>query len=290
MLAEPLARARVAVLDLAPGEDPETGPEPPAAALARALAVIAELRSILESGDDTLRALLAADMELAVGALGSATSAQRGRVVALVAQALSVLADDPPRDEPGGSLPSRSPLALANELRALSGAPLLSGNAVFAVAVNAGAAPARGEGDDRDPVPRLAATARRLRPYYQQGLVAWLRGDASPKAAAERIGAVFARLHALSQGTPSESLWRAASSFASLLKDPRWRASGAVKRLLGQLDGRLKRLGAGNVPAADEDAVLAQDLLFYLRDASFCKAVLLRVRQLLGPHLRTWPW
>lgn len=266
--ADILARARVAVLALAPEESPDASPhsDNPSQAAERASAAIAELQTALEGGDDTLRTLLAMDMASAVDGGGSATAGVRGRLVALLVQALSVLADDPPENDPGGSLPSRSPLALANELRALRGAPLLSGNAVFAVAVNAGAPPGRADRDDHDDAvsPRMTSSARRLRSYYQQGLVAWLRGDVSAKAAGNRIGEVFARLHALSDGSPAETLWRAASSFANLLGDPRWRVSAAVKRLLGQLDGRLKRLGEGRVPAHDADAALAQDLIFYI--------------------------
>ena len=273
--ADILARTRVAVLALAPEESPDASShsdprsddtDDPTHGAERASAAIAELQTALEGADDTLRTLLAMDMASAVDGTGSATAAARGRLVALLVQALSVLADDPPENDPGGSLPSRSPLALSNELRALRGAPLLSGNAVFAVAVNAGAPPGRADRDDHDGAvsPRMTSSARRLRSYYQQGLVAWLRGDVSAKAAGDRIGEVFARLHVLSDGSPAETLWRAASSFANLLGDPRWRMSVAVKRLLGQLDGRLKRLGEGDVPADDADAALAQDLIFYV--------------------------
>lgn len=271
-LTDSLAGVRVAVLALAPDEADTTAPSDPALCadgVARALGTIADLRAALEDGEDTLRTLLVADMGLAVEHIREATPADRGRIVALIAQAVSVLANEPPEDASGGSLPSRSPLALVNELRALRGAPLLSGNAVFAVAVNAGASlPRSGDpegGEDKPGAsPRMTSSARKLRSFYQQGLVAWLRGDASPKATADRIGAVFARLHALSQETSAEILWRAASSFANLLQDPRWRVSAAVKRLLGQLDGRLKRMGEGDVPAAEGDAALAQDLLFYV--------------------------
>lgn len=268
--SESLARARVAVLALAPEDDSLEVPAAPVAdaVAARAVAAVADLQNVLEAEEDTLRAMLAADMAVAVARAGAAQAGERGRVVALLAQALAVLADEPPPDEAGRALPSRSPLALANELRALGGAPLLSGNVVFAVAVNAGALPGSGDGGDThvDTDARLVASARRLRSFYQQGLIRWLREDASPRSAAERMGEVFARLHALGEGGAGEHLWRAAASFAHLLKDPRWRASAAVKRLLGQLDGRLKRLGEGHVSADDADAVLAQDLLFYVSE------------------------
>jgi chemosensory pili system protein ChpA (sensor histidine kinase/response regulator) len=158
-------------------------------------------------------------------------------------------------------------LVLANELRALRGAPLLSGNAVFAIAVAAGATAAGGD-EPGDVDPRLAASARRLRSYYQQGLIAWLAGDSRGPAGAARIGEVFARLHVLAQGTEQESLWRAAASFANVLGDTRWRTSTAVKRLLGQLDGQLKRLGDQDAMALDVvprgAPSLVQDLLFYV--------------------------
>ncbi|GMQ95687.1 MAG: hypothetical protein BMS9Abin14_137 [Gammaproteobacteria bacterium] len=255
--AELLARARVAVLALAPEDSRDSPPE----ATARALAVMAALLAELETRDDTLRALLAVDMALAIDDAPSATGGGRDRLAALLGQALSVLAEDGPEDGGAAALPSRSPLALANELRALRGAPLLSGNVVFAVAAGARAA----AGDDSGNVdPRLAASARRLRSYYQQGLIAWLGGDAHATAAAHRLGEVFARLQALSQGTAGEFLWRVAVAFAKLLEDPRWRVSAAVKRLLGQLDAQLKHLGERHAPAPQAAPALVQDLLFYV--------------------------
>ncbi len=257
---ELLARARVAILALMPVEGEGAAPDPIAIeASARASAAVADLLGQLEDQDDPLRALLAVDMALAIDNGRSGMGRGRGKLVALLVQALSVLADDPPGDGGAASLPSRSPMTLANEFRALRGAPLLSGNIVFAIAVGAGAR-AAGADESASVDPRMASSARRLRSYYQQGLIAWLGGDAHGKAGAHRIGEVFARLHALSQGSVQEFLWRAAASFAGLLEDPRWRTSTAIKRLLGQLDGQLKGLGDGHQPAP----ALVQDLLFYL--------------------------
>ena len=257
---ELLARARVAILALAPDEGEGAAPDPIAMqAWTCASAAVAGLLDQLEDQDDPLRALLAVDMALAIDDASSEMGRARGKLVALLIQALSVLADHPPGDGGAASLPSRSPMTLANEFRALRGAPLLSGNIVFAIAVGARASAA--DADESASVdPRIASSARRLRSYYQQGLIAWLGGDAHAKAGANRMGEVFARLHALSQGSVQEYLWRAASSFAGLLEDPRWRTSTAIKRLLGQLDGQLKGLGDGHRPAPS----LVQDLLFYL--------------------------
>jgi len=260
-----LARARVAVLALAPRA---SGDSPPDAitgeARARALAAMSPLLAELETRDDPLRALLAVDMAMAIDDPPSVTGGGRDRLAALLGQALSVLADDDPEDRIADTFASRSPLALANELRALRGAPLLSGNVVFAVAVGARTA-ASDESADVDP--RLAASARRLRSYYQQGLIAWLGSDAHAKNAADRLAEVFARLHALSQGTALESLWRVAAVFAKLLEDRRWRGSAAVKRLLGQLDAQLKRLGEPHAPAPQAAPALVQDLLFYVGES-----------------------
>lgn len=268
-LSELLARARVAVLDLAPEESADGSAEAiSAGAAARASAAIAAVAAALEHEDDTLRALLAVDMALAVDEAPSAPGRGRGKLVAMLVQALSVLAGDPPAEPGTGAFASRSPLALANELRALRGAPLLSGNIVFAIAVDAGTPASE---PSADPDPRLAASAKRLRSYYQQGLIAWLGDDTRAKAGAARIGEVFARLHALSQGSAQEALWRAAACFANLLRDASWRTSAAVKRLLGQLDGRLKRLadggGEGAAPLQDAAPALLQDLLFYVSES-----------------------
>lgn len=261
-LVELLARARVAIFALLADEDQAEGaaPEPNAIqAWTCASAAVAELLGQLEDQGDPLRALLAVDMALAIDDARSEIGRGGGKLVALLVQALSVLADDPPGDGGAPSLPWRSPMMLSNEFRALRGAPLLSGNIVFAIAVGAPATAADAD-ESASADPRVASSARRLRSYYQQGLIAWLSGDAHAKAGAHRIGEVFARLHALSQGSVQESLWRAAASFAGLLEDPRWRTSTAIKRLLGQLDGQLKGLGDGQRPAP----TLVQDLLFYL--------------------------
>ena len=259
---EPLTRARVAILALVPdaGQAQGTGPDSDTIqAWARASAALADLLGRLEDQDDPLRALLAVDMALAVDDARSETGRGGGKLAALLVQALSVLADDPPGDGAVAAPPWRSPMMLSNEFRALRGAPLLSGNIVFAIAVGTQST-AAGADESGSVDPRVASSARRLRSYYQQGLIAWLSGDAQAQAGARRIGEVFARLHALSQGSPQESLWRAATSFAALLEDPRWRTSTAIKRLLGQLDGQLKGLGDGQRPAP----TLVQDLLFYL--------------------------
>jgi chemotaxis protein histidine kinase CheA len=261
-LAELLARARVAIFALLADEGQVEGaaPEPNAIqAWTCASAAVADLLGQLEDQDDPLRALLAVDMALAIDDARSEMGRGRGKLVALLVEALSVLADDPPGDGGDASLPSPSPMMLSNEFRALRGAPLLSGNIVFAIAVGARATASDAD-ESASADPRVASSARRLRSYYQQGLIAWLSGDAHAKAGAHRMGEVFARLHALSQGSVQESLWRAAACFAGLLEDPRWRASTAIKRLLGQLDGQLKGLGDGQRPAP----TLVQDLLFYL--------------------------
>jgi chemotaxis protein histidine kinase CheA len=275
-----LARARVAILALAPDDTPDSPPPVDAEAAARASAALGALAAALEHGEDPLRVLLAVDMAQAVDMAVDPAMNQvslptrgRGKLVAVLIQALSVLAADPLADlladPPADSLadnntdelPALSSLALINELRALRGAPLLSGNIVFAVAVDA-VATAGGEPHEMDP--RLAASARRLRSYYQQGLVAWLSADAKAKAGAGRIAEVFARLHALSQGSHQEPLWRAASGFANLLRDVGWRRSTAIKRLLGQLDGQLKRLAEGGAVLPDVPPALVQNLLFYV--------------------------
>ena len=147
-LAESLVRARIALFDLAPENRPDTPSEPDSIeACALASAAIADLLAKLEHGDDALRALLAADMALAIDDGPSATRRGGGSLAAILDQALSVLDDAPPDGGVAGHLPSRSPLALANELRALRGAPLLSGNAVFAIAVDAGT-PDTGDDDE----------------------------------------------------------------------------------------------------------------------------------------------
>jgi hypothetical protein len=230
-LAASLARARVAVLALAPPEDADLAVHaPPDDDWRDASAAVAALLPAFEEGDDVLRTLLAADMRQAIDdvAEGPRDDRTRAKLVSLLDQALAVLAGAGP-DDVAGSVPSRSPLALTNELRALRGAPLLTGNMVFAIGLEGGTA--SGESDvSAQGDPRLASSARRLRSYYQQGLVAWLRDPRYAKAAATRIGEVCARLHALTRGTDQEVLWQAGASFARLLEDPRWRMRRGMRR------------------------------------------------------------
>ncbi len=272
-----LATARIAVLDLAPAEhsydSPDAPDAPSADAWQRATAAMVPLVSALEAGDDSPRALLAVDMALAIEHAAASERHNRGRLVSLLMQSLSVLGDDPPAHYLDGSLPSRSPLALANELRTLRGAPLLSGSSVFAIAVDALVPGADGDAQAAAD-PRLASSARRLRSFYQQGLVAWLGHPGSVQAAADRIGEVFARLQVFSQGTAQETLWHAAACFARVLEDPRWRVSGAVKRLLGQLDGQLKRLCDGDEPTPQAAPSLVRDLLFYVGEGRDVEATI----------------
>ncbi|MDX1432220.1 MAG: hypothetical protein R3286_07190, partial [Gammaproteobacteria bacterium] len=283
------ARLRTAVLDLAPEESApeesapgesvpgESAPVaervPGADTWERAASEAARLVEALEAGDDPLRVLLAADMALAIDDAARADGRNRGRLVSLLDQSVSVLADKPPVADAAGVLPSRTPMALANELRAIRGAPLLSGNRVFALVVDARAPD--GDADARHASnPRLAASCRRLRSYFQQGLVAWLRDAEHAGAAAGRMGEVFARLHSLGHGGPQETLWRAAASFARLIEDPRWRVSAAVKRLLGQLDAQMKRLCESEGATPEPPPALVRDLLFYVGEVRDVEATI----------------
>ena len=179
---------------------------------------------------------------------------------------------------------SRLPLEILNDLRALRGAPLLTESPLF----DAGSDVGLFDGDNSPAGSRWTDTELRelgkgLRPYYQKGLVPWLRGDDAP-GSLELMQVVLERLADLGADRPGGALWSVALGLVDALVVGAVSAGPAIRRLYGQLDRELKRLrdeGAAALRVASPPALLA-NLLFYLEGAEVCEPRPRRTRDNFG--------
>ncbi|GMQ95893.1 MAG: hypothetical protein BMS9Abin14_365 [Gammaproteobacteria bacterium] len=168
-------------------------------------------------------------------------------------------------------------MPLLNDLRCVRGEPLLSENALFAPDLEVDV-PSPGKTHDLDE-DRLRETARRLRAYYQKGLLDWYQGTVD-EAGLSLMQAVVARCERLCGGTPSVRLWWIAAGVIEALREGGLEASVSVRRLLGLLDQQLKNIsadgGAALARAAPSD--LVKNLLYYLARSTSTTARVTSVR------------
>ena len=159
-------------------------------------------------------------------------------------------------------------MPLLNDLRCLRGEPLLSENALFAPDLEVDLpVPDKTHDLDED---QLREIARRLRAYYQKGLLDWYQGTVD-ETGLSLMQAVVARCEKLCGGTPSVRLWWIAAGVIEALRDGGLEPSVSVRRLLGLLDQQLKTIArdGGAVLASTAPADLVKNLLYYLsRSAS----------------------
>lgn len=88
---------------------------------------------------------------------------------------------------------------------------------------------------------RLRVDAASLRPFLQKGLLAWFQDESSAEGIG-LIGAVALRTFQLLGSTESRRLWWVATGVTSALRHKELEVSPDIKRLIGRLDGELKRL------------------------------------------------
>jgi chemosensory pili system protein ChpA (sensor histidine kinase/response regulator) len=154
-------------------------------------------------------------------------------------------------------------MPLLNDLRCVRGEPLLSENALFAPDLEVDVPlPEKTHDLDGD---QLREIARRLRAYYQKGLLDWYQGTVD-ETGLSLMQAVVARCEKLCGGTPSVRLWWIAAGVIEALRDGGLDASVSVRRLLGLLDQQLKTVSRDG-PAAMSRAApadLVKNLLYYL--------------------------
>jgi chemotaxis protein histidine kinase CheA/CheY-like chemotaxis protein len=168
-------------------------------------------------------------------------------------------------------------MPLLNDLRCVRGEPLLSENALFAPDLNVDI-PIPDKTHDLDEN-QLREIARRLRAYYQKGLLDWYQGTVD-ETGLSLMQAVVVRCEKLCGGTPSVRLWWIASGVIEALRNGGLEASVSVRRLLGLLDQQLKILSkeGGVALARPAPAELVKNLLYYLAHATATSARVTSIR------------
>ncbi|MFK8028887.1 MAG: Hpt domain-containing protein [Gammaproteobacteria bacterium] len=157
-------------------------------------------------------------------------------------------------------------LPLLNDLRAVRGSPLLSESSLFVLNIDQGASTPK-----RDKPPSsldYKAMAKKLRPHYQKALLGWLRNEDGPNNLA-RLGGVAAKLEAGASASSVYQFWWILGGVIESVQDGGLPASAAIKRLLGQADGVLKKLAVnGEKPFVQEPPrSLVNNLLYYVAQA-----------------------
>jgi chemosensory pili system protein ChpA (sensor histidine kinase/response regulator) len=169
-------------------------------------------------------------------------------------------------------------MPLLNDLRCVRGEPLLSENALFAPDLNVDL-PIPDKTHDLDEE-KLREIARRLRAYYQKGLLDWYQGTVDETGLA-LMQAVAARCEKLCSGTPSVRLWWIAAGVIEALRDGGREASVSVRRLLGLLDQQLKTVSSDGSAALARAAPadLVKNLLYYLARSTSTSARVTAIRE-----------
>ncbi|TFH50831.1 MAG: chemotaxis protein CheA, partial [Lysobacterales bacterium] len=168
-------------------------------------------------------------------------------------------------------------MPLLNDLRCVRGEPLLSENALFAPDLNV-ELPIPDKTHDLDEA-QLREIARRLRAYYQKGLLDWYQGTVD-ETGLSLMQAVVARCEKLCGGTPSVRLWWIAAGVIEALRSKGLEASVSVRRLLGLLDQQLKSIirDGGEALARAAPADLVKNLLYYMAHANSSAARVKSIR------------
>ncbi|NIR23015.1 MAG: hypothetical protein GWN46_06500, partial [Gammaproteobacteria bacterium] len=112
---------------------------------------------------------------------------------------------------------------------------------------------------------QLREVARRLRAYYQKGLLDWYQGNVD-ESGLSLMQAVVARCEKLCGGSPSIRLWWIAAGVIEALRDGGLESSVSVRRLLGLLDQQLKIISKDGALALAQPVPteLVKNLLYYL--------------------------
>jgi chemosensory pili system protein ChpA (sensor histidine kinase/response regulator) len=160
-------------------------------------------------------------------------------------------------------------LPLLNDLRAVRGAPLLSEGTLLSLNLSSEMAPATREAGAREPKLTVPQWARRLRPRFQAGLLALIRGDGQDRGLGS-LAEVANRMESVATSAPLYQLWWVTGALIDALRDGGLEASVTVKRLLGHADRELRRLydaGEEGYSAAPPIELL-NNLLFYVARAT----------------------
>ncbi|MDO9371869.1 MAG: Hpt domain-containing protein [Gammaproteobacteria bacterium] len=208
-------------------------------------------------------ALLAEEMELLARMLVDAEIKQKDDAYEVLMRAILQLPDYLERLQQGHLDNPMVILPLLNELRAVRAQPLLSESALFAPDLTVVPAPS-GRAGKRPPQADMRALARKLRPAYQQALLAWYRGSAPENL--NRLAGIAAELQQASRLDSVAQIWWVTGAFIEALADAGLDAGGPVKQLLGQSDREIKRLidSGEEALAADLPKELIKNQLYYI--------------------------
>ena len=159
-------------------------------------------------------------------------------------------------------------LPLLNDLRAVRGAPLLSEGTLLSLNLSSEQAPAGRQQKAGEPQLTVPQWARRLRPKFQAGLLALIRGE-GPETGLGSLSEAATRLEAAATTVAVFQLWWVTGALLDALRAGGLQASVTVKRLLGQADRELRRLYELGEPAYAEHPPieLLNNLLFYVARA-----------------------
>ncbi len=160
-------------------------------------------------------------------------------------------------------------LPLLNDLRAVRGAPLLSEGTLLSLNLSSEKTPAaRGSGSAERKL-TVPQWARRLRPKFQAGLLALIRGEGEDRGLTG-LSDVANRMEAAATTAPLYQLWWVTGALLDALRGGGLEASVTIKRLLGHADRELKRLYAQGeqVYSGTPPIDLLNNLLFYVARAT----------------------
>ncbi len=186
--------------------------------------------------------------------------------------------------EPPAPAPLGLPVAVIDDLRAVRGKPLLSANLLFSPNLDAQVpAPAQPDADALlDDATRLERL-RLLRTHFQRGLVEWLRGSPANKGLAQ-LESVLKQLVMISVGQRTNACWWTALALVEGIRRDEIAHGVAVTRLLGRIDGELKRVLAEGVQGFSRPvpSALMRSLLFYVESSSRSRGATRQVKLAFG--------
>jgi chemosensory pili system protein ChpA (sensor histidine kinase/response regulator) len=120
------------------------------------------------------------------------------------------------------------------------------------------------------------AAAREQRARYQQGMLAWLRGDASGLA---RMREAIGRVDASQASAQARQPWWIAAGFLDLLAAPSTPHTSDAKRVCAAIDQQLRRCAEGTSQAPEE---LLREMLYFLSIGQSVTERIAQIKQLYG--------
>lgn len=170
-------------------------------------------------------------------------------------------------------------LPLLNDLRAARGEALLSDTSLFKPDLSLAQKSAPANVSQRLQDPKVLGHIRKLRQMFQFALAGIIR-EADLDAHFEYMQKVIERLVRLCKNTPRGELWKAAGAFVETLQGHVNPVNTAVRSLLRELDGEIRKLTDEHVDILQQAApeALLKNLLYYVARARDLNTV--RVKEL----------